>query len=153
MRLIDEQYTRHPFYGYRKMTCYLQRERERERERFRINHKRVMRLMRMLGLQAIYPKPNLSKPCKEHLKFPYLLRDIKIERVNQVWATDITYIRLENGFIYLLAIMDWHSRFVIACEVSNTLETSVFISLFETGIEDCQTGDIQFPIKAVNAHR
>jgi putative transposase len=129
MRLIDEEYTRHPFYGYRKMTCYLQRT------GFSVNHKRVLRLMRLMGLQAIYPKPNLSKPCKEHLKFPYLLRDIEIERVNQVWATDITYIRLQDGFIYLLAIMDWYSRFVIAYEVSNSLETSAFISCLKRALE------------------
>ncbi len=134
MRLIDEEYTRHPFYGYRKMTCYLQRT------GFSVNHKRVLRLMRLMGLQAIYPKPNLSKPCKEHLKFPYLLRDIEIERVNQVWATDITYIRLQDGFIYLLAIMDWHSRFVIAYEVSNSLETSAFISCLKRALEMAKPG-------------
>ncbi len=108
MRLIDEEYTRHPFYGYRKMTCYL------HRRGFEVNHKRVARLMNKLGLAAIYPKANTSKPCKNHLIYPYLLRGIKIERVNQVWATDITYIGMRDGFLYLLAIMDWYSRFVIA---------------------------------------
>lgn len=129
MRLIDEEYTRHPFYGYRKMSCYLQRL------GFRINHKRVLRLTRLMGLQAIYPAPNLSKPSKEHLKFPYLLRDIEIQRVNQVWATDLTYIRLKDGFVYLLAIMDWHSRFVIAHEVSNSLETGGFINCLKRAVE------------------
>lgn len=129
MRLIDEEYTLHPFYGYRKITSYLQRA------GFRVNHKRVLRLMQLTGLQAIYPKPNLSKPGREHLKFPYLLRDIKIERVNQVWATDITYIRLNDGFVYLLAIIDWHSRFVIAHEVSNSLEVSGFINCLKRALE------------------
>ena len=104
MRLIDGQYTETPFYGYRRMTVYLQKL------GFKVNHKRVSKLMRKLGLEAIYPKPNLSKPNKEHLKFPYLLREVKIEYSNQVWATDITYIRLKGGFIYLLAIMDWRVR-------------------------------------------
>lgn len=121
MRLLDAQYTVTPFYGYRRMTVYLQNS------GYKINHKRVLRLMRKLGLEAIYPKPNLSKPEKEHLKFPYLLRNVKIEHSNQVWATDITYIRLKGGFIYLLAIMDWHSRFVIDFEVSNSLEAAVFV--------------------------
>jgi len=91
-----------------------------------VNHKRVRRRNAKLGLEAIYPKPNLSKPDKQHLKFPYLLRGIEIVHANQVWATDITYIRLRGGFIYLLAIMDWHSRFVIEFVVSNSLESSVF---------------------------
>lgn len=94
-----------------------------------------MRLMRKLGLEAIYPKPNLSKPHKEHLKFPYLLRGMKIEHSNQVWATDITYIRLKGGFIYLLAIMDWHSRFVIDFEVSNSLESTVFVETLKRALE------------------
>jgi putative transposase len=129
MRLIDAQYTVTPFYGYRRMTVYLQNL------GFKVNHKRVVRLMRRLGLEAIYPKPNLSKPGKEHLTFPYLLRGIEINRANQVWATDITYIRLKGGFIYLLAIMDWHSRFVIEIEVSNCLESSVFVESLKKAME------------------
>ncbi len=129
LRLIDEEYTRHPFYGYRKMTCYLQRL------GFGVNHKRVRRLMRKLGLAAIYPAPNLSKPCKEHLKFPYLLRELEIAHPNQVWATDITYIRMKDGFICLLAIMDWHSRFVIEIEVSNTLETTAYVNCLKRALE------------------
>ena len=121
MRLLDEQYTRTPFYGYRRLTVWLQRL------SYRVNHKRVRRLMQRLGLEAIYPKPNLSKPDKQHLKFPYLLKGVEISEPNQVWATDITYIRLRGGFIYLLAIMDWHSRFVIEFVVSNSLESSVFV--------------------------
>ena len=129
MRLIDQQYTETPFYGYRKMTVYLQNL------GYQVNHKRVSRLMRKLGLEAIYPKPNLSKPNKEHLKFPYLLRGVKIEHSNQVWAADITYIRLKGGFIYLLAIMDWHSRFVIDFEVSNSLESTVFVETLKRALE------------------
>jgi putative transposase len=131
MRLIDQQYTETPFYGYRKMTAYLQNL------GYQVNHSafRVSRLMRKLGLEAIYPKPNLSKPNKEHLKFPYLLRGMKIEHSNQVWATDITYIRLKGGFIYLLAIMDWHSRFVIDFEISNSLESTVFVETLKRAIE------------------
>jgi putative transposase len=129
MRVIDEQYTRTPFYGYRKMTVYLQRL------GLTVNHKRVLRLMKKLGLAAIYPKPNLSKPGKEHLRFPYLLKGVKISYSNQVWATDITYIRLKAGFIYLLAIMDWHSRFVIDFEVSITLEAEVYVEALKRALK------------------
>ena len=121
MRLIDEQYTRTPFYGYRRMTVYLRQL------GLSVNHKRVRRLMRKLGLEAIYPKPNLSKPGKDHLTYPYLLKGMAVEYSDQVWATDITYIRLGSGFVYLLVIMDWHSRFVIEMEVSNSLESSPFV--------------------------
>jgi putative transposase len=128
MRLIDEQYTLTPFYGYRRMTVYLQSL------GWRVNHKRVLRLMRKLGLEAIYPKPNLSKPCKEHLVYPYLLKDVEIERADQVWSCDITYIRLATGFIYLLVIMDWYSRFVIEFEVSNSLESSVYVEALKRAL-------------------
>lgn len=129
MRLLDAQYTETPFYGYRRMTVYLQNLGHQ------VNHKRVLKLMRKLGLEAIYPKPNLSKPNKEHLKFPYLLRGMKIEYSDKGWATDITYIRLKGGFIYLLAIMDWHSRFVIDFEVSNSLESTVFVETLKRALE------------------
>jgi putative transposase len=129
MRLIDEEYTRHPFYGYRKMTEYLQRL------GFAVNGKRVLRLMRLLGLQALAPKPNLSKPVREHLKFPYLLRGLKIERVDQVWAADITYIRMRNGFLYLLAIMDWYSRFVLDIEISISLEAGEYTDCLQRSLK------------------
>lgn len=129
MRLIDEQYTRTPFYGYRKMCVYLQQK------GFSVNHKRVLRLMKKLGLEAIYPKPNLSKPGKEHLKFPYLLRGVEISYSNQVWATDITYLRLKDGFVYLLAIMDWYSRYVIDFVVSNSLESAVFVECLQRALQ------------------
>lgn len=128
MRLIDEQYTRTPFYGYRRMAVYLQNL------GFRVNHKRVRRLMRKLGLEAIYPKPNLSKPGKDHLTYPYLLKEVAIDYSDQVWATDLTYIRIGSGFVYLLVIMDWHSRLVIEMEVSNSLESSVFVETLKRAL-------------------
>ena len=128
MRLIDEQYTNTPFYGYRRMTVHLQNF------GFSVNHKRVRRLMRKLGLEAIYPKPNLSKPGKDHLTYPYLLKDVLVEYSDQVWATDITYIRLGSGFVYLLVIMDWKSRFVIEMEVSNSLESSPFVEALKRAL-------------------
>lgn len=129
MRLIDEQYTITPFYGYRRMSVYLQNL------GFVVNHKRVRRLMRKLGLEAIYPKPNLSKPGKDHLTYPYLLKGVAIEYSDQVWATDLTYIRIGSGFVYLLVIMDWHSRFVIEMEVSNSLESSVFVETLKRALK------------------
>lgn len=129
MRLIDEQYTITPFYGYRRMAVYLQNL------GFSVNHKRVRRLMRKLGLEAIYPKPNLSKPGKDHLTYPYLLKGVAVEYSNEVWATDITYIRLGSGFVYLLVIMDWHSRFVMEMEVSNSLEASVFVETLKRAMK------------------
>lgn len=121
MRLIDEEYTRHPFYGTRKMTAYL------KRLGFLVNRKRVQRYYELLGLEAIYPKPNTSKPNKAHTVFPYLLRDVVIDRVDQVWSTDITYIRLQGGFVYLMAILDWFSRYVLGWKLSLSLEADFCI--------------------------
>jgi len=129
MNLLDKQYTLTPFYGYRRMTVYLQGL------GLAVNHKRVLRLMKVLGLEAIYPKPNLSKPNKEHLIYPYLLRDLEITQSDKVWATDITYIRMNGGFIYLLVIMDWHSRYVIDFEVSNSLESAVFVETLKRAMQ------------------
>src|SRR3982750_641583 len=117
MRWIDEQYTETPFFGSRRMTAWLRQE-----KRVDINRKRVARLMQLMGLEAVYPKPKLSRPGEGHKIYPYLLKDVSIERVNQVWSTDITYIRLARGFCYLVAVMDWHSRFVLSWSVSVTLE-------------------------------
>ena len=117
MRLLDEQYTRTPFYGSPKMTAWLRSHGHT------VNHKRVERLMRKMGLQAIYPKPKLSKKGVVSSKYPYLLRGLVIHRPNQVWSTDITYIRLRQGFVYLVAIMDWFSRYVLSWEVSNSLDS------------------------------
>ncbi len=107
MRLIDEQYTRTPFYGVRRMSAWL------STKGHAANHKKVRRLMRKIGLCAIYPKPRLSASAKENQKFPYLLKGLEIVAPDHVWSTDITYIRMRKGFIYLAAIMDWYSRYVI----------------------------------------
>lgn len=125
MNLIDEQYTRMPFYGVEKMTAWL------IRQGFAVNPKRVRRLMRLMGLEAIYPKPHLSLSLAEHKKYPYLLRDIVIERPDHVWSTDITYIKMAQGFLYLVAILDWHSRYVLAWRLSNTLDTQFCIDALE----------------------
>jgi putative transposase len=117
MSLIDEQYIRTPFYGVPKMTEWLRRQ------DYKVNPKRIRRLMRMMGLEAIYPKPRLSKAHPEHRKYPYLLRDVEVLRPDQVWAADITYIRLRRGFAYLVAVIDWYSRYVVAWEMDITLET------------------------------
>jgi len=128
MRLLDEQYTRCPFYGVRRMTAWL------ERQGHEVNAKRVRRLLRKMGLLAIYPKPSLSQPGAGAQVYPYLLRGVEIARVNQVWSTDITYIRLLSGFIYLVAIMDWYSRYVLAWEVSNTLESSFCVAALDRAL-------------------
>ena len=117
MRLIDEQYTRTPFFGSRRMAAWL-----RKRKKLPVNRKRVARLMGVIGLAAVYPKPKLSQPGEGHKIYPYLLSDVKVERVNQVWSTDITYIRMTQGFCYLVAVMDWHSRFVLSWALSLTME-------------------------------
>ena len=116
MRLIDRQYTDRPYYGSRRMTAWLQ-----ERG-YPVNRKRVQRLMGVMVLEAIYPRPKLSVPGQGARIYPYLLRGVKIERPDQVWSTDITYIGLPGGFMYLAAIIDWFSRYVIAWRLSNTLE-------------------------------
>jgi putative transposase len=117
MRLLDEQYTRTPQYGVERMTAQF------KRKGIAIGHNRVRRLMRLMGLEAIYPKPRLSRPGgHEHRKYPYLLRGLTIERANHVWAADITYIRLWQGFVYLVAIMDWYSRYVLSWSLSVTLD-------------------------------
>lgn len=116
LRLLDEEYTRHPFYGSRKMVLFLQKEGHW------VNRKRVQRLMRILGLVAMVPSPNTSKKHPQNKVYPYLLRGLSIERPNQVWSTDITYIRLAHGFVYLVAIIDWYSRKVLAWQLSNTMD-------------------------------
>lgn len=109
-----------PFYGSRRMTVMLG-----------VNRKRIQRLMRILGIEAIYPKPNLSRPASGHQIYPYLLRGVAIERANQVWSTDITYIPMRGGFLYLVAVMDWFSRYVLSWELSNTMETSFCLTALE----------------------
>jgi len=116
MRLIDEQYTRTPFYGTRRMTAYLLRQ------GYRVNRKRVQRLMRLMGIEALYPKKKLSIASVEDKKYPYLLKDLAIIEPDEVWSIDITYIRMNKGFLYLVAIIDWYSRYVLSWELSNTLD-------------------------------
>lgn len=116
MRMIDEEYTRHPFYGSRKMSQWL------KTQGFPVNRKRARRLVQQMGLEAVYRKPNLSRSAPDHKKYPYLLRGLNIDRPNLVWSTDITYIRMKNGFMYLTAILDWYSRYVLAWRLSNSLD-------------------------------
>ena len=116
MELIDKEYTAHPFYGYRRLTAWLRRE------GYEVNPKRIRRLMRLMGVEAVYQKPKSSKPTPNHKIYPYLLRNVKIERPDHVWSTDITYIRMNRGFIYLTAIIDWYSRYILSYEVSTTLD-------------------------------
>jgi putative transposase len=128
MRLIDEEYTAHPFYGSRKMTNWL------VAWGVVVNRKRVQRLMRVMGLEAIYPKPRLSVAGRGHRIYPYLLRDVSIERPDQVWSTDITYIPMAQGFMYLAAVIDWYSRFVVAWRLSNTLEGTFCLELLDEAL-------------------
>ena len=128
MRLIDEEFMRHPFLGTRKIRSYLRRK------GFCINRKRVQRLMRKMGLASLAPKPNTSLKNKAHKVYPYLLRNLAINRVNQVWCTDITYIRLKGGLVYLVAIMDWYSRKVLSWELSNTMDSDFCVSALERAI-------------------
>jgi len=117
MRVLDEEYTKTPFYGVPRMTFRLRKL------GYEVGEKRVRRLLRMMGLMAVYPKKRLSLPNAKHKKYPYLLRGVTIERPNQVWSADITYVRQRRGFAYLVAIMDWHSRYVLAWELSLSLES------------------------------
>ena len=128
MRLLDEQYTRTPFYGSRKMTEWL------ASQGHAVNRKRVSRLMELVGLEAVYPKPKLSQPGEGHRIYPYLLRGTTVERVNQVWSTDITYIRMAQGFLYLVAIMDWFSRFVLSWSLSLTMEVGFCIEALKRAL-------------------
>jgi putative transposase len=128
MNLIDEQFTRTPFYGVERMTTWL------NRQEHPVNVKRIRRLMRLMGLEAIYPKPRLSVSSQEHKRYPYLLRDLVIDHPGQVWCADITYIRMLYGFIYLVAIMDWFSRYVLAWEISTTLDTAFCVRALEKAL-------------------
>ena len=119
MNIIDEIYTESPFYGRRRITKHLNKVLAID-----INVKKVRRLMKVMGIEAIYPKKNLSMQNSQHKKYPYLLSGVDICRVNQVWSTDITYIRLKQGFVYLCAVIDWYSRYVLSWKLSNTMETT-----------------------------
>jgi putative transposase len=128
MRLIDEQYLKTPFYGSRSMTRHLRRL------GYRVNRKHIQRLMRLMGLEAIYPKPKTSQPHPEHKIYPYLLRDLVIDHPNQVWAADITYIPMARGFMFLVAVMDWYSRKVLSFKLSNTQDTDFCLEAVEEAI-------------------
>jgi putative transposase len=128
MRALDELYTRWPFYGVRRMTMALQAQ------GWALNPKRTRRLMRLMGLEALYPKPRLSGNGSAHPRFPYLLKGLAIERSNQVGCSDITYIGLAGGFVYLFALMDWFSRFVLAWELSNSLESDFCVRAFQRAL-------------------
>lgn len=136
MRLIDEEYTRHPFYGSRQLRNYLRRQ------GYPVNRKRVQRLMRLMGIMSVAPKPNTSKKGKAHKIYPYLLRHLVIDQPNQVWCTDLTYIRMHGGFVYLVAVMDWYSRKVLSWEVSNTMDDSFCVSALESAIRRYGVPDI-----------
>jgi putative transposase len=127
-RLIDEEYTKHPFYGSRKMVVHL------ARCGHKVNRKRVQRLMRTLGLAGMAPGPNTSTAHPQHKTYPYLLRGVPVERINQVWSTDITYIRLSTGFAYLVAIIDWYSRRVLSWRISNTMEAAFCVDCLEDAL-------------------
>jgi len=128
MRLLDEQYTRAPFYGSRRMTAWL------ASVGHEVNRKRVSRLMELMGIEAVYPKPKLSQAGEGHRIYPYLLRGTTVERVNQVWSTDITYIRMAQGFLYLVAIMDWFSRFVLSWSLSLTMEVEFCVEALKRAL-------------------
>jgi putative transposase len=132
MRVIDQEYLRTPFYGYRKMTARLQQL------GYAVNRKRVQRLMGKMGLQAIYPRPRTSIAAQQHKKYPYLLRDVTLTQPNQVWSADITYVPMRHGFMYLVAIMDWYSRFVLAWQLSNTLDGLFCLEALDRALQQGQ---------------
>jgi len=129
MRLIDEEYTLHPFYGSRRLTAWL------KRRGHDVNVKRVRRLMRKMGIEAVYQKPRLSLAEKKHKKYPYLLGGLKVDRPDQVWASDITYVRMRTGFVYLVVVMDWYSRYVLSHEISTSLESDFCAVALEKALE------------------
>ena len=129
MQKIDEIYLKHPYYGSRRITVTLNNE-----HNIIVNRKRVLRLMKLMGIEAIYPRPKTTIGNKQHQKYPYLLKDIDIDKPNQVWAADITYIPMSKGFLYLVAIIDWFSRYIISWELSNTLDSFFCLEALERGL-------------------
>jgi putative transposase len=132
MRLLDEQYTATPFYGVRRMTAWLRGRGDA------VNHKRVQRQLRQLGLVALYAKPRLSQPTEGHVIYPYLLRDVTVTRANQVWSADITYVRLQSGFVYLVAVMEWFSRYVLSWAMSITMDVLFCLEALEQALAQGQ---------------
>jgi putative transposase len=137
MQLIDQQFMLRPYYGVPRMTKWLKLDKG-----FKINHKRIERLYRIMGLQALGPKPNTSRPGKHHKRFPYLIKNLKITRSNQVWAMDITYIPVQNGYLYLCAIIDLQSRYVVNWSLSNTMSSSWCTKTLEQAIDQFGTPEI-----------
>ena len=129
MLRLDELHMAKPVYGSRKLEVQLRRE------GWKVNHKRVTRLLQVMGIQAIYPKPNLSLPGAGHVRYPYLLADLEINGPDQVWCADITYVPMDNGFMYLVAVMDWWSRYVLAWKLSNTLEAQFCVEAWEQALQ------------------
>jgi len=129
MRLLDEEYTRHPFYGIRRMRAWL------VAQGYEVNHKRVARLMGIMGIEGICPRRRTSIPHPGHKIYPYLLRNVTAQRKDHVWSTDITYIRINGGFIYLVAVMDWFSRYVLSWGVSNSLESNFCVEALERALK------------------
>jgi putative transposase len=136
MHRIDEHYTAHPFYGSRKLVAVLRRE------GWRVNRKRVQRLMRKMGIASVAPAPGTGRAHPEHRHYPYLLRGVSVARPNQVWSTDVTYIRLEHGFAYLVAVIDWYSRKVLAWRLANTLETGFCLEALTEALDEYGTPEI-----------
>lgn len=129
MRLLDEQYLKTPAFGSRMLGKLLSRQ-----VGYRVNRKRVQRLMRTMGIQAVYPKPRTTRRDKDHRVFPYLLRDVEIVRKDQVWSADITYVPLRYGYMYLVAVLDWYTRFVLSWRLSNTLEGAFCVAALEDAL-------------------
>lgn len=131
MRLMDEQYLKTPFYGVRRMHAHIRYH------GFAVNIKRIRRLLRLMGLDAIYPKPKINKYLKGHKIYPYLLKGLSIKKINQVWSSDITYIPMKSGFLYLVAIIDWYSRFVLSWRISNSLDSNFCVDALDEALELC----------------
>ena len=129
MRMMDEQYLKTPFYGARRMHAHI------KYQGYTVNIKKIRRLLRLMGLEAIYPKPNISKPQPGHKIYPYLLNGLSINNINKVWSSDITYIPMKSGFLYLVAIIDWYSRFVLSWRISNSLDSNFCVDALDEALE------------------
>ena len=136
MRKIDELYTEDPSRGSRSIRCQLRRQ------GIRVNRKRIQRLMRLMGIEAIYPKPRTTRRHPGHKRYPYLLKDLAITQPNQVWAADITYVPMSRGFMYLVAVMDWYSRKILSWRVSNTLESDFCVQALQEALSRFGRPDI-----------
>ena len=151
MRLIDQQFLKTPFYGSRKMTAYLERAGEV------VNRKRVQRLMGVMGLEAVHPRPRTSTADPNARVYPYLLRDRELTHIDEVWSSDITYIPMRHGFMYLTAVIDWYSRYVLSWRLSNTLEGRFCLEALDAALAQGPAGDFQhrpgFPVHGARVHR